>query len=103
MNYYAYPLIFDAMKSSGEKYLSIQFCDNKVIYIYRKNKVIYLKDNNKVIIYNFNNFNFFANIPIERITIIFDKYGTRFTDIFNKNRFKAAIKIQQSWRKFKLN
>ena len=96
MNYYAYPLIFDAMKSTVDNYMSIELSDS-LIYIYRKNDIIYVKDDEKTIVYH-NNFNFFINKPIIKITIIYDKYGHRFSEIFNKSYFRAAITIQRKFR-----
>lgn len=100
MNFYAYPIIFDAMKSSLDNYISVNLYES-IIYIYRKNNLIFVKDNEKEIIYTQRNFNWFSNKPIEKITIIKDKCGSHFIDIFNKNHFKAAILIQQAWKNFK--
>ena len=97
MNCYAYPVIFDAMKSNDEYYLSIEFYDTTIEYIYKKNGKIHLKDNQKEIAYT-SNFNYFTNKPINKITIIQDKYGFVFRDIFVKKYFKAATVIQKKWK-----
>jgi hypothetical protein len=101
MNWYAYPIIFDAMKEYKNTYLSIEMYDSTV-YIYQKNGHIYIKDLEKEIIHTPETFNFHTNKIIEKITIIQDKTGFLFCDIFDKRYFKAATIIQDAWKKQKV-
>ncbi len=100
MNCYAYPLIFDAMKSDVGNNLLIELYDSS-LNIYRKDEFIILKDDNGLIYYDLNNFNFYSNKPIIKITIMCDKYGALFREIFVKHYWKAAVSIQRSWKKHK--
>ena len=100
MNCYAYPLIFDAMKSNVSNNLLIELYDSS-FHIYRKDEFIILKDTNGLIYYDLNTFNFYSNKPINKITIMCDKYGPLFREIFVRQYWMAAIIIQRSWKKFK--
>ena len=102
MNCYAYPVIFDSIKSENNNYLAVHLYDS-ILFIYKKHNKIHLKEPEKETIYDIDSFNFFTNKPINKITILCDKYGTVFNDIFVKKYYKAASVIQNEWkiRKFK--
>lgn len=102
MNCYAYPVIFESMKEKIDNFLSIQLYDS-IIHIYRKDGFIYIKDYEKEIIYEPKNFNFYSRKPIEKITIIYDKYGGKQSTIFEKEYVKAATIIQRSWKRYRYN
>jgi hypothetical protein len=102
MNCYAYPIIFEAMKEKVDNFLSVELYDS-IIHIYRKNGYIYIQDFEKEIIYELGNFNFYSRKPIEKITIICDKYGGKHSIIFDKQYVKAATIIQRSWKRHRYN
>ena len=102
MNCYAYPLIFEAVKSNNNNSLSVTFYDNTVVYICKKNDKIFIKDNKKIYVRSPKSFNFYNNKPIDKITIIWDKYGHQFKNIFDKNYFNASVVIQKAWKKYLL-
>ena len=96
MNYHAYNCIHESMKN--EKYLAIYYYDS-MNYIYKQNNHIVVKDIEKEVFYNCDEFDFKCNKPIEKITVIQDKYGFVFSDIFNKKYLRAALTIQRAWKK----
>ena len=100
MNCYAYPLIFDAIKSNINNNLLIELYDSSLT-IYRKDEFVILRDDSGLIYYDLNNFNFYSNKPINKITILCDKYGPSFMEIFVKEYWKAAVIVQRSWKKYK--
>jgi hypothetical protein len=101
MNCFAYPVIFDAMKSKVDNYLSIEYYDSGFIHIYRKGGKIYVKDGDCLNSYTPSTFNFYTPKPINKITIIWDKYGQPFSTIFDKDYFRASVLIQRAWKNYK--
>ena len=97
MNNLVYPIVMEALQNSNNNILLIELYDS-FVNIYRKDKFIVVQDSEHEIFYNYNNFNFVCNKPIEKVTIIGDKYGSVYSDIFNKVYFKAAFTIQQAWK-----
>ena len=104
MNCYAYPLIVEAMKSSFNNFLSVELYNREQVYIYRKHNLVHVRSPNgqKTLTYEIHNFNYFNNKPIEKVTIVYDKLGSMFRDIYNKEYSRAAITIQQAWKNKKL-
>ena len=100
MNWYAYPVVFDAVKSDKCNYVSIELYD-EFVYIYKEKSFIIIKYKNTERVCTEETFNFFSNKPIEKVTLIKDKYGFLFHDIFNKKTCYAARVIQKSWSKWK--
>ena len=98
MNCYAYPIIFDAMKSKNDNYLCLDVMNSNYIYINRKGGDLFVKFNGVSIKYTPKTFNFNIDKPILKITLIGDKYGSVFRDIFNKDYWKASTIIQHAWR-----
>ena len=97
MNCYAYPIIFDAVKSNSDNILQIELYDSN-IFIYKEKDKIIIKEGNMEISMSKSNFNFYSNKPINKITIIKDKYGHLFRDIFVREYMRAATIIQNVWR-----
>ena len=100
MNWYAYPVILDAVKSDNNNYVSIELYD-EFVHIYREKSFIIIKHKNTERVCTEETFNFFSNKPIEKITLVKDKYGFLFHDVFNKKMSHAAKVIQKSWAKRK--
>jgi len=96
MNYLAYKSINESLENGI--YMAVYFYDS-INYIYRKNDHIIVKDLEKEVFYKLNEFNFNSNKPIEKITVIQDKYGFVFSDIFDKRYLRAALTIQRAWKK----
>jgi len=98
MNCYAYPIIFDAMKSNSDNCLCLELMNSKNIYINRKGHDLFVKFNGFSFKYTPKTFNFSIEKPILKITLIGDKYGCVFREIFNKDYWKASVIIQRAWR-----
>ena len=97
MNCYAYPIIFETMKSKSDNHLSIELLDS-FVYITKKGNDIFVKFSGISFHYTPETFNFSIDKPIIKITIIRDKYGPVFSDIFDRSYWKAATIIQRKWR-----
>ena len=100
MNCYAYPIIFDAVKSEKCNNISIYLYDLSTIRIFKKDEFIILKDKDGIIYYNNDTFNFFINKPIRNILIISDKYGPKFSQIFDREYWRSAVAIQKAWKRY---
>ena len=101
MNCYAYPIIFDAVKSNLNNYTLIFLYDGSIIRIFKKDEFIILKDSEGMIYSDISTFNFNTPKPIENVLIICDKYGPRYSEIFVRNYWKAAVAIQRAWKRSK--
>ena len=97
MNYFAEEIITNVILDNNNNYLLVKLYDS-FMYVYRKEKFIVVKNTDNEVFYNNSNFNFTCSKPIETVTIIWDRYGTPYTEIFNKRFCKAATIIQQAWR-----
>uniref|UniRef100_A0A6C0B0N6 Uncharacterized protein n=1 Tax=viral metagenome TaxID=1070528 RepID=A0A6C0B0N6_9ZZZZ len=102
MNCYAYPIIFDAMKSKNDNFLCLELMNCKTVYISRKGDDLFVKYSGICFNYTPKTFNFSIDTPILKITLIGDKYGSVFHDIFNKEYWKASTIIQNAWRNRKM-
>jgi len=103
MNCYAYPIIFEAMKSKNDNLLCVELMNSNTVYINRKGDDLFVKFKGISFKYSPKTFNFSIDKPILKITLIGDKYGGVFRDIFNKDYWKASTVIQHAWMKKRYN
>ena len=89
------------MKSNSDNFLSMEVLNSNYIYIFKKQNDIIIKYSGFFFKYTPQTFNFSIDKPILNITIIHDKYGQSFKNIFNREYWKAATIIQNKWKQIK--
>ena len=67
--------------------------------IFKNDSFIILKDEEGAIYSDDSTFNFVSTKPIDKVTIICDKYGPKFSEIFDRSYWRSAVSIQRAWRK----
>lgn len=102
MNYLAYPLIHNAIRSNDvNNNLLIESYDSQV-HINRKDEFVILRDNEGLIYSDVDSFKFCFKKPIYKVTITHDKYGALFREIFVRCYWQAALLIQRAWKRYRL-
>jgi hypothetical protein len=102
MNYLAYPLIHQALRLNDiNNHLLIESYDEQV-RIHRIEEFVILRDREGFIYSYADSFKFLYNKPIYKVTILYDKYGALFREIFVRHYWKAALIIQRAWKRYRL-